>query len=144
MTSIGTRSAPTETRSHRLHIGLWIAQGLVALTFVGAGIWKLVTPIPQLAEMIPWAGDVPPTLLYAVAFLDILGGLGVLLPSLTRIRPELAVVAGVGCLALQLSAIVFHFSRGEAADTPFNFLLVAILGFVVWGRQFGAPIAPRV
>ncbi len=143
MTSTGTRSPVARSASQRLHIALWIAQGLVALTFVGAGVWKLVTPIPQLAGMIPWAGDVPPTLLYTVAVIDILGGLGVLLPSLTRIRPGLAVLAGLGCLALQLSAVLFHLFRGEATDTPFNFLLVAILIFIVWGRQVGAPIQPR-
>jgi hypothetical protein len=30
---------------------------------------------------------------------------------------------------------VFHFSRGEGAHTPFNFLLVALSLFVFWGRR---------
>ena len=34
-------------------IGLWLVQGLLALTFVVTGIWKVATPIPQLAAMIP-------------------------------------------------------------------------------------------
>ena len=74
---------------------------------------------------------------------DILGGLGVLLPSATRIKPGLTVLAALGCVALQASAIVFHVSRGEAANTPFNFLLVALALFVAWGRRLGAPIEPR-
>jgi hypothetical protein len=52
-------------------------------------------------------------------------------------------LAAVGCAALQASAIVFHVSRGEAANTPFNFLLVALSLFVAWGRRAKAPIAPR-
>ena len=116
-------------------IGLWIVQGFLALTFVGGGIWKIATPIPRLAAMIPWAGQVPPGLLYTTAVFDILGGLGVLLPSATRIKPGLAVAAALGCTALQVSAIVFHISRGEAANTPFNFLLVALSLFVAWGRR---------
>jgi hypothetical protein len=36
-----------------------------------------------------------------------------------------------------------HFSRGEAAHTPFNFRLVALSFFVAWGRHSKAPIAPR-
>lgn len=126
-----------------LNISLWVAQGFVALTFLGGGIWKLATPIPRLGEMIPWAAEVSPALLYTTALFDILGGVGVLLPSLVRIRPGTAVLAAVGCLALQLSAIAFHFSRGEGADTVFNFVLVGVLLFVIWGRQFRAPIAPR-
>jgi hypothetical protein len=43
--------------------------------------------------------------------------------------------AALGCALLQLSAVVFHISRGEAANTPFNFLLVALSLFVVWGRR---------
>jgi hypothetical protein len=122
---------------------LWIVQGLLALTFVGAGIWKVATPIPRLAAMIPWAGEVSLGLLYTTALFDILGGLGVVLPSATRIKPGLTVVAALGCVALQVAAIGFHVSRGEAANTPFNFLLVALSLFVAWGRHSRAAIAPR-
>jgi hypothetical protein len=45
------------------------------------------------------------------------GGLGVLLPSLTRIKAQLTLLAALGCVVLMASAIVFHFSRGEAANT---------------------------
>ena len=135
--------ARAESPGRPIRIALWVVQGLLALTFVGAGIWKMATPIPRLATMIPWAGQVPPGLLYTTAVFDILGGVGVLLPSATRIKPGLTVVAALGCVALQAAAIVFHFSRGEAANTPFNFLLVALSLFVAWGRHSRAPIAPR-
>jgi hypothetical protein len=115
----------------------------LALTFVGTGIWKLTTPIPALAAKFPWMGQVSPALLNTTAVFDILGGLGVLLPSATRIQPRLTILAALGCIALQASAIVFHVSRGEAANTPFNFLLVALSSFVAWGRRAKAPIAPR-
>lgn len=126
-----------------LDTGLWIVQSLLALVFVGTGVWKLATPLPTLAAMIPWAGQVPPALVYSTAAFDLLGGVGVLLPSLTRIKPGLAVLASLGCVALQVAAILFHLSRGEAANTPFNVLLVALGLFVVWGRRAKAPIAPR-
>lgn len=135
--------ARAESPGRPIRIALWIVQGLLALTFVGAGIWKVATPIPQLAAMIPWAGQVSPGLLYTTAVCDTLGGLGVLLPSATRIKAGLTVVAALGCVALQAAAILFHFSRGEAANTPFNFLLVALSLFVAWGRHWRAPIAPR-
>jgi uncharacterized membrane protein YphA (DoxX/SURF4 family) len=138
-----TRPDNTKQPSKALGVGLWLVQGLLALTFVGTGIWKLATPIPQLAAKMPWMGQVSPSFLYTTAVFDILGGLGVLLPSATRIKPGLTVLAALGCVALQASAIVFHVSRGEAANTPFNFLLVALSLFVAWGRRSRAPIAPR-
>jgi DoxX-like family len=88
----------------------------------------------------PWMGQVSPAFLYATAVFDILAGLGVLLPSLTRIKPGLAVLGALGCVALMVGAIVFHVSRGEAAKTPFNVLLVALSLFVAWGRGTKAPV----
>ncbi len=143
MTSASTELDSTTQPSKGLYIGLWMVQGLLTLTFVGTGLWKLTTPIPALAAMMPWMGQVSPGFLYVTAVFDILGGLGVFLPSVTRIWPGLTVLASLGCVALMASAIVFHFSRGEAANTPFNFLLVALSLFVAWGRRSKAPIAPR-
>jgi hypothetical protein len=39
---------------------LWIVQSLLALTFVGTGLWKLVTPISELGAKMPWMGEVSP------------------------------------------------------------------------------------
>ncbi len=129
--------------SKGLKIGLWIVQGLLALTFVGTGVWKLATPISELAAKMPWMGQVSRGFLYATAAFDILGGLGIVLPSITRIKPGLTVLAALGCAALMAGAILFHVTRGEAANTPFNFFLVALSLFVAWGRRSKAPIAPR-
>jgi hypothetical protein len=82
---------------------------------------------------------VPAAFLDATAIFDLCGGVGILLPAVTRIKPGLTVLAALGCAALQLCAIVFHLSRGEAANTPFNFLLVGLAVFVAWGRRFRAP-----
>lgn len=133
----------TRAPSRSLHVGLWIVQVLLAVLFVGTALWKAFTPIDQLAAMIPWAGQVSPGFLYATAVVDLCGGLGVLLPSLTRIRPGLTVLAALGCAGLQVCAVVFHVSRGEGASTPFNVLLVGLALFVAWGRHRRAPIAPR-
>ncbi len=124
-----------------LHRGLWIVQSLLAVIFIGTAFWKLLTPIPKLAAMIPWAGQVSPAFLYMTAFFDLCGGIGLVLPAATRIKPQLTVLAALGCAALQASAIVFHISRGEGSHTPFNFSLVALALFVAWGRRVRAPIA---
>ncbi len=131
------------TVSRMVRIALWIVQVLLFLVFAGAGLWKLATPIPELAAMIPWAGAVPAPFVYATAVLDLLGGIGILLPTVTRIMPRLAVAAALGCAALQVGAIVFHLARGEATETPFNVLLVVLAGFVLWGRGSKAPVAAR-
>jgi hypothetical protein len=135
------RSGGGMRHSKALGVALWLVQGLLALTFVGTGFWKVATPIPELAAKMPWMGEVSPSFLYATALFDILVGFGVFVPSLTRIKPRLAVFGALGCAALMTGAIVFHVSRGEAANTPFNFVLIALALFVAWGRHSKAPIA---
>jgi hypothetical protein len=126
----------TESKTGKgLTVGLWTAQVLLFLLFAGTGLWKLATPIPALAAMFPWMGEVSPAFLRVTAVFDLLGGLGILLPTLTRVKPGLTVLAALGCALFQLSAIAFHLARGEAANTPFNFLLVALSLFVLWGRR---------
>lgn len=129
--------------SKTLQVSLWLVQALLGVLFVATGIWKLLTPITELAAMIPWAGQVPQGFLLAIALIDLLGGAGLLLPALTRIKPELTWLAALGCALLQLCAIVFHLSRGEAKNTPFNVVLVGLSLFVYWGRRHRAPIAAR-
>ncbi|MBO0610736.1 DoxX family protein [Myceligenerans salitolerans] len=138
--STATTRPPAPTA---LNVTLWIAQLVLALMLVGSGLFKLLTPIAQLAETFPWAGDVSPAVVYTAAAFDILGGLGVVLPSLTRVAPRLTVVAAFGCVALLATAAVFHFSRGEGADTPIAFVLIALAVFIAWGRGSKAPIQAR-
>ena len=126
--------------SKALRVSLWIVQALLAVMFVGTGVWKLVTPIPTLAAKMPWMGQVSLGFLQLTALFDLLGGLGLMLPALTRIKPTLVPLAALGCAALQVCAIVFHLSRGEGANTPFNFVLVLLSLFVFWGRRFKAPL----
>lgn len=120
--------------SKTLRLLLWLAQTVLALCYVGGGLFKLVTPLPTLAGLWPWAGEYP-TLLRLTGLLDILGGIGIIVPALTHIQPRLTTLAAGGLVLLQLAAILFHLTRGEAANTPFNFGLLALALFVLWKYQ---------
>lgn len=128
--------------SKALSVALWIVQSVLALLLAPTGVWKLLTPASELATQFPWMGEVSPAFLHLTAVADLAGGLGILLPSLTRIRPGLVVPAALGCAVLMASAIVFHLSRGEASNTPFNFIVLALAVFVAWGRR-RAPVPAR-
>lgn len=133
----------SNTQSKALNLALWVVQTLLAVTFVGTGVWKLITPVADLAAKMPWMGEVSPAFLQTTAVLDLLGGVGVFLPSATRIAPRLSALAALGCVGLMAGAIVFHLQRGEAASTPFNVVMAALSAFVAWGRYFSAPISRR-
>jgi hypothetical protein len=133
MTNVLTATAERST-SRRLNIALWIAQGLIFVSFVSFGCMKLFMPVGQLAAMWVWPGQLPVPFLRFMGVVDAAGGIGVLLPALTRVRPRLTVIAALGCTALQVCAIIFHVYRGEAFVTPLNFILLALCVFILWGR----------
>ena len=126
-----------------LKTGLWVSQALIFVSFVMIGFMKLVTPIPDLARIIAWAGQLPEAVVRLMGLIDIAGGVGILLPALTRIKPQLTDLAALGCVCLQICAIIFHFSRGEASFTPLNFVFLTLSAFVLWGRRTRAPITAR-
>jgi ABC-type uncharacterized transport system permease subunit len=140
---MSTTTAASTSPSQGLKIGLWIAQALVFFVFTAAGLTKLFTPIAALSGMMPWTGGVPVAFARFIGLVDIAGGVGILLPALTRIKPGLTVLAALGCTVLQACAIIFHLSRGEAQVTPLNIVLLALSAFVLWGRGRKAPIQPR-
>jgi putative oxidoreductase len=123
--------------------GLWIVQVLLALAFLAAGFMKLTMPVDQLAQNMVWVSDVPVWLLRFIGLAELTGGLGLILPALTRIQPQLTPLAGTGLAQVQILAIGFHLIRGEFSYTVVNMVLLALAAFVAYGRWQVAPIAPR-
>lgn len=138
-----TPPSPAARPSVALVALLWLAQAAVAVVFVGAGLFKLSAPIAELAAAMPWAGAVPPTMVRLIGAIDLAGGLGILLPALTRILPHLTVWAALGCAVLQALAMAFHAARGEWSVLPLNVGLLAAVLWVWWGRRRRAPVLPR-
>ena len=122
---------------------LWAAQVLVAAAFTFAGYTKLTTPIETLSAMMPWTGDASEIFVRIIGLIDLAGGLGALLPALTRVLPGLTVLAALGCSVLQVFALVFHLWRGEVMMAPLNIALLALSLFILWGRGRKIPIRPR-
>jgi hypothetical protein len=117
--------------SKTLSFFLWIAQGLLAATFLWAGYMKIFKP-----EALSWAWiKENPNLVTTTGILDLLSGIGIVFPTLLRIRPKLTVFAAYGIVALMLGASIFHIARGEAKDIGFNVFVALLAGFVAWGRR---------
>ncbi|WP_191602493.1 DoxX family protein [Marinomonas algicola] len=140
MTNTLTHTKPVSTRAN---VGIWIAQVLGAAAFILSGVMKTMMPITDLAAMMPWTGEFSIEFVRFIGVIDLAGGLGLLLPSLTRIAPRLTVIAAVCCVVLQVLAIGFHASRGEFILLPTNAVYITLALIVLWGRERKAPITPR-
>jgi len=139
-----TAHAATPVRRRRgLHITLWVVQVVLGAMFLMAGIMKLTQPIDAVVASLSWAADVPEMLVRFIGAAEFAGALGLILPSLTRIKPRLTALAAIGLIVLMMLASGFHITRGESAMVPMNLVLAAAAAFVAWGRGKAAPIAPR-
>lgn len=126
-----------------IQIALWTAQVIIAILFTMAGFMKLTKPIGELAAILPWAGDIPEFVVRFIGLSELCGGLGMVLPSLTRIRPRLTPLAALGLITIMGLAAIFHLTRGEAPLAAGVMVIALPVVFVAWGRTKKAPITPR-
>ena len=125
-----------------LNITLWVAQVLLALVFGLSGSMKVFTPIEMLSKNMSWVRDAE-LLIRFIGISELAGMLGLLLPSLTRIKPRLTSLAALGLVVVMVLATGFHVSRGEFHALPITLGLGALAAFVAWGRFRKAPISQR-
>jgi putative oxidoreductase len=132
-----------QRKSQGLHISLWIAQGILALMFLMAGFMKSTSPIDELSKNVPWAIDVPEWLLRFIGASEFLAALGLILPSILKIKPRLTPVAASALATVMVLAIFFHVSRSEFPAIGFNAAIGAVAIFIAWGRFAKEPILPK-
>jgi len=117
--------------SKTMNILLWVAQGLLAIVLLWVGSMKLFKPesLP-----FPWVKE-HPDLVFITGIVDLLGGVGILLPVALRIGPGLTIFAAYGIVALMIVAMIFHISRDEAQNIGINIFFLLLAVFVAWGRR---------
>jgi len=128
--------------SKALNISLWVAQILLAGMFIMAGAMKTFTPIEELGANAPWVKEMP-NLVRFIGVSELLGGLGLILPSLLRIKPILTPIAAVGIVIIMILAALYHAKMGEFGSIGFTVVIALLAAFVAWGRFKKAPILPR-
>lgn len=143
MTTIASNGSAEAPRGNGMHVGLWVAQGLLAAAFLAAGLMKLTAPLEQLQAQMPWVGGAMGPLVRFIGASEALGALGLVLPAATRIKPGLTPLAALGLTVVMALALATHLSRGELSAAPAPVVLGAMAAFVAWGRSRLAPIAPR-
>jgi len=106
----------------------WVLQVLLGLAFIASGANKL-KDLTGTVTMFSNLG-LPAALAYIVAFGEVLGGIGLLLPRFTR-------YAALALLPIMVGAVVMHATKipgGIKGGVPALVLLV-LLGVVFWLRR---------
>jgi uncharacterized membrane protein len=122
------------TKIETMNIVLWIIQIVLGGMFTMAGFIKSTKPKEELAPKMPWVNDFSLTQVKVIGVLELLGGIGLIVPWASGILSILTPVAGA-CLALtMLGAAVYHLPRKEYKGIVINFVLGGLAAFVAYGR----------
>jgi hypothetical protein len=119
-----------------MNLALWIAAGFLAVVFLVSSA-KLFVPKEKIAgmgESVRWVEDFSPGALKALAVLELLGAVGLILPAALDIAPVLVPLAATGAVLLMVGAVIVRLRRGEGRRVAGNLVLLAVAAFVAWGR----------
>jgi uncharacterized membrane protein YphA (DoxX/SURF4 family) len=117
-------------RAPRIGVLLWILQGLLALLFLFAGTMKFVMPIEEMTKGTSLSG----TFLRFIGVAEILGGLGLILPGLLRIKPALTPVAAASLVIIMIGATVVTLQTNPPVVALFPAITGLLLIFVAYNR----------
>src|SRR5438045_1802145 len=99
-TTVQKTQADSSQAGRKTSALLWIVQGLLAALFLFAGGMKLVVPIEMITAQMPMPGP----FLRFVGVCEVLGGLGLILPGLSRIWPGLTPLAAIELVHVMIGA----------------------------------------
>jgi len=131
-------AAGNVSRGPALNYALWTTQVLLAALFLFSGVMKFVMPVAEMTKQ----SSLPGWFFWFIGVCEILGGIGLILPSLLRIKPGLTPLAAAGLAIIMIGATVITAPGGvKTALVPFVALLLS--AFVAYGRWRLWPIAPK-
>jgi hypothetical protein len=120
-----------------MNIALWIVAGLLSVVYLFSGLVKLVTPREKLGNMMhasQWVFDFSPGALKAIGAVEILGAIGLMLPALLDIAPDLVPLAALGLVLVMAGAVAVRLRRNEPRLALADLMYLLLAAFVVIGR----------
>ena len=124
-------------------LSFWVAQTILAGVFFLQGIMKLIVPVDALAQTHFWINVAPEWFVKMIGLIEVLAGIGLIVPAMLQYRPEWSMRAGFGVLLLLILAVVFHIIRKEWSNLPTIIVLGAIDVYFLWGRLRIEPIREK-
>ena len=120
-----------------MNTSLWVVQALLAALFLFAGGMKFFDTEKVLKDAAPGPGKLSLTkpILHFIGVSELVGCLGVILPMLTGVMPQLTPTAAAGLTVVMIFTTGFHIQRKDpASKTIITSVLSALCALVAYGR----------
>jgi DoxX-like family len=130
-----------ELRADRTKVNrvLWTIQGLLALLYLFTGVLKLVLPAAALAGPV----HLPVLFLRFIGVCELLGAMGLMLPSVLRVLPVLTPIAACGLVIIMIGATTVTVIGHMPGPAMVPLCAGILAGLVAYGRSRVAPIRSR-
>jgi len=122
----------------KTNVLLWVIQALLALLFLFAGGTKFLLPTEQLTQ-----GGWSLGFIRFIGVCEILGAIGLIVPSVTRIRPILTPLAAAGLVIIMVGATVVTLRMPQPAGAVIPGIVGLLAAFVAYGRWRLVPLRGR-
>lgn len=103
----------------------------ISLVFLFFGFLHISTPVSELEIIFPWASLFSDNFSLFIGAIDLLGGLGLLLPVASSYGYHIFRLCVIGCLIKQAVAVWFHLSIGDVQIIPLNLVVILGLAFIL-------------
>ena len=136
MQTAATSEGNQKPVGRKLNVVLWIIQGLLALLFLFAGGVKLILPIAAIAKQVA----LPGWFLRFIGVAEVLGGIGLILPGVTRIKTGLTPLAASGLVIIMIGATSVTVAKLSILSALFPLAVGLLAAFVAYARSRLAPL----
>ena len=136
MQTAATSEGNQKPVGRKLNVVLWIIQGLLALLFLFAGGVKLILPIAAIAKQVA----LPGWFLRFIGVAEVLGGIGLILPGVTRIKTGLTPLAASGLVIIMIGATSVTVAKLSILSALFPLAVGLLASFVACARSKLAPL----
>jgi uncharacterized membrane protein YphA (DoxX/SURF4 family) len=123
-----------------VNLTLWTLQILLgSFMALASGLPKLILPADALPMPIP----IPAPLLAFVGVAEVLGGIGLIVPAVARIKTGLVPLAAAGLSLVAVGGTAYQIAAGEIGNAVFAVAICLLCAFVGYGRWQLAPHRAR-
>jgi uncharacterized membrane protein YphA (DoxX/SURF4 family) len=121
-----------------MNLALWVGQALLAVVFLYSGALKVSQSREKLLGMGQTGVAVfPLPVLRSVAFCELLGAVGIILPWLTNLAPALTPLAAAGFAVVMVGAVAAHARPHEPRNVAATSFILLVAVAVAVGRGVG-------
>ena len=111
---------------------LWALQLLLGVLFLFAGVSKFLMPYADMMKDSPV--QLPYWFILFIGACEVLGGLGLILPWLLKVKPGLTPLAAGLLVIIMIGAVVIS-AIGSLAMAIFPLVIALLLAFVAYKRR---------